>query len=88
MKRFFGIALLVVFAVSMAPLTMWAQDISSVTGVVTDVSGAVIVGAEVTLVNTTTNASYHAKTNSVGSYTIVNVPPGPGYKITFTQSGV
>jgi hypothetical protein len=66
---------------------MHAQDAASVTGVVTDTSGAVIVGADVALVNTGTNATYHGKTNSIGSYTIPNVPPGPGYKITFTKDG-
>ena len=57
------------------------------TGVVTDTSGAVIVGADISLVNTTTSATYHAKTNAVGSYSIVNVLPGPGYKITIAESG-
>ena len=33
---------------------------------VTDTSGAVVVGAAVTLLNTTTNVSYHAATGPVG----------------------
>jgi hypothetical protein len=56
------------------------------TGIVTDTSGAIVVGADVALVNTATNVSYHATTNSQGFYTIPNVPPGPGYKVTFHRT--
>src|ERR1017187_6344092 len=87
MKRSLSIVFCLFLAMSAAPSLLRAQDVASVTGVVTDTSDAVIVGAGVALVNTTTNASYHTKTNSLGSYIIVNVPPGPGYKLTFTQSG-
>jgi hypothetical protein len=69
------------------PTLVWAQDVASLTGTITDTSGAVIVGADVALVNTATNASYHATTNSLGSYTLPNVPPGPDYKITFSAKG-
>ncbi len=63
-----------------------AQDLASITGVVSDSSGAVIPGAGVLLANDSTSASYKAVTNSVGSYSIANVAPGPGYKITFTAT--
>src|ERR1700727_583129 len=69
------------------PTLVCAQDVASLTGTITDTSGAVIVGADVVLVNTTTNETYRATTNSLGSYTISNVPPGPGYKITFSAQG-
>jgi len=61
-----------------------AQDLASMTGVVTDTTGAVIPDASVVLSNDATNVTYKAATNSVGSYTISNVAPGPGYKITFS----
>jgi len=64
-----------------------AQDVASITGVVTDPTGAVIPGARVVLLNTTTNLSYAAETNAIGSYSIVNVPPGPGYRVTFSRDG-
>lgn len=63
-----------------------AQDLASITGVVTDASGAVIPGASVQLANDATGASYKTDTNSVGSYSITNVAPGPGYKITFSAA--
>ncbi len=57
------------------------------TGVVTDVTGAVISDAGVSLVNTTTNDSYQTTTNEKGSYTFANVKPGPGYKVTISKTG-
>ena len=64
-----------------------AQDYASITGVVTDSSGAVIPNASVILVNDATSVSFKTQSNSEGSYTFANVPPGPGYKITFTAEG-
>lgn len=64
-----------------------AQDLASVTGVVTDSTGAVIPAATVVLQNTSTNSLYKAVTNAQGSYTFANVAPGPGYKITVTAQG-
>jgi len=78
--------LLVLLALSYS-LALKAQDMASITGLVTDTSGAVIPGANVELVNTTTNSAYKAVTNEVGEYTIANVNPGPGYKLTFSRDG-
>jgi hypothetical protein len=76
------LALLVVFPA----LASHAQDLASITGVVTDSSGAVIPAAAILLANDATGASYKTVTNSVGSYTITNVAPGPGYKVTFSAA--
>ena len=64
-----------------------AQNIASLTGVVTDKSGAVIPEVAVKLLDTKTNESYETKTNAVGAYTFPRVAPGPGYSVTFTKSG-
>jgi len=64
-----------------------AQDVASLTGVVTDSSGAVVKDANVTLLDTKTNTSYQAKTNSVGAYTFPNLLPGPDYQLTFAKVG-
>jgi hypothetical protein len=64
-----------------------AQDVASITGVVTDPSGAVLSGVDVTLKNPQTGVTYKAATNDSGSYTITQVKPGPGYKIEFTHEG-
>jgi hypothetical protein len=85
-KRFvvkFFVLALVILAAGMVK----AQDTATLTGLVTDSSGAVVPGAQVELVNTTTNAGYRAVTNSSGSYTITNINPGAGYRVTFSASG-
>lgn len=87
MKRFPICVLLSLLAAALASTGLHAQDVAAVTGVVSDTSGALIVGADVQLVNTTTHAEYSGKTNSLGSYRIVNVTPGPGYKLTLIKGG-
>jgi Carboxypeptidase regulatory-like domain len=69
------------------PTFMAAQDAASLTGVVTDASGAVVPDVNVKLVDTKTNTSYEAKTSSVGSYVFHDLLPGPGYQVTFTKDG-
>jgi len=64
-----------------------AQNTASITGVVTDPSGAVIPGVHVDLRNSQTDAMYKTVTNSVGSYSFNGVKPGPGYEIVFTHDG-
>ncbi len=64
-----------------------AQNVASITGIVTDPSGAVIPAVSVTLQNPLTGVTYQAVTNSVGSYVILDVRPGPGYKVSFSHDG-
>ena len=52
------------------PAVTIAQSVASVTGTVTDTSGAAVADADVTLVNIRTNASYVAKTGGNGAYRI------------------
>lgn len=63
------------------------QDVSSMTGVVTDQSGAAVPGAVVTLKNPTTGASFSQVTNNIGFYRFAEVPPGQGYVATFSAKG-
>jgi len=78
------VVLLIALSYSMA---LQAQDVASMTGLVTDTTGAVIPGANVELVNTATNSVYKTTTNEIGTYTIANAIPGPGYKVTFSRDG-
>ncbi len=84
-NKIFILSLSVLF-VSFAALSH-AQDVASITGVVTDSSGAVIPNVNVVLENPLNSTTFKAVTNSVGAYTIANVPAGPGYKITFSAGG-
>ncbi|MBI3697982.1 MAG: TonB-dependent receptor, partial [Acidobacteria bacterium] len=49
---------------------------ATVTGVVTDSSGAIVVGAEVTIRNVATNVITRTKTNAAGIYYLPALPPG------------
>jgi len=64
-----------------------AQDSSSMVGVVTDATGAVIPGTVVTLSNPSTGATYTQTTDNSGTYRFTSVSPGPGYKVTFARAG-
>src|SRR5580698_4448949 len=85
-----GIACVSVVVLAMlwgAPAIVSAQDVASLTGVVTDPTGAVVADIDVKLVDTKTNTVYQTKTNSLGTYSFSNLKPGPGYQITFTREG-
>ena len=78
------------------PQGMWAQAVlATVTGQVSDATGARIVGAVVTITNPDTNISNPTETNAAGLYRIGSLQPGvyvvtaetAGFK-TFRQVGV
>ena len=54
-----------VFALS---FPSFAQTVGQVTGLVTDQSGSIVVGATVTITNSQTNVSRKTTTNSAGNY--------------------
>jgi hypothetical protein len=59
---------------------------SSITGVVTDASGAVVAGAKVELKNEDTGTVFNGTTTSAGVYSFASLTPGR-YAVTVTQSG-
>jgi hypothetical protein len=69
--------LLVALAVLFAPASLFAQYYSgTITGTVTDPSGAAVAGAEVTVINPATNAAYPAVTSDLGVFTVAQLPVG------------
>jgi len=64
-----------------------AQTTGGVIGNVTDASGAVVVGATVTLVGPSLQGVLTATTDEAGNYRFRNVPPGPGYTVAVERSG-
>lgn len=54
----------------------FAQDTSSLSGNVSDASGALVTKANITLRNNATRAEVHAISNEGGSFTITNLPSG------------
>lgn len=57
----------------------------SITGTVSDPTGAAIPGATVTVLSAATNAVHTVTTSDVGSYTVTQLPPGQ-YTVTVTKA--
>ena len=69
--------LLVVVLGLLAPVAASAQTgAASLTGIVTDSSGAAVPGATVTATNQATNVDYTAISNEAGNYTVTSMPVG------------
>ena len=82
-QRSASCALILLFGTS----TLLAQTVTgSITGVVTDQTGAVVPKAEVTAENTSTGVKTHEVTNETGTYTIRFLPVG-SYRITVSSPG-
>jgi carboxypeptidase family protein len=67
------------------PVLIQAQT-ASITGTVTEPSGAVVPGAAITVRNTATNATRTLESNSVGSYRVENLAPGV-YEVSAEKTG-
>jgi hypothetical protein len=68
-------------------LPLWAQQFSSVSGVVSDHSGAAIAGVTVTLENASTGVHEVTTTSDLGFYQFLRLSPAPGYKLKFEKEG-
>lgn len=86
MKRVGFIAALVAVMVFTSMVGRAQNTTSSLTGTVTDTSGAVVVGADVTIANTATGVNYKAKTDERGIYRATQLPPG-SYTMQVASSG-
>jgi hypothetical protein len=58
----------------------------TISGIVTDPSGAMIASAEVIVVNDATRAQFSGKTNDEGIYVVPNLPPGT-YRVQVSKIG-
>ena len=89
-RRFLSvpIVLTVAFAVLLAmPSGAFAQTFrGGIGGTVSDLSGAVIAGAEVTAVDTGTNTVYKTVSSSAGEFAFTNLPLGE-YSVTIAATG-
>lgn len=65
---------------------LFGQAVTSLTGLVTDPSGAVVPGATITIVNTETGIQRETISNGEGSYTLPSVLPGT-YTLTAKMTG-
>ena len=78
---------LIVFMTLSCAVVLRAQDTSSMTGTITDTTGAAVPGATVELTNPATGQAYKTVSGANGGYTFPNVTPGPGYKETVSRDG-
>ncbi len=70
----------------LASLPVWGQAAASLTGTVTDPTGAVIPGAKVKLANPATGVARETTTGGDGSYVFTQLAPAP-YKLEVTAQG-
>ncbi len=81
------LATLACLSLFLSSASLYAQNQASMTGVVTDVSGALVPDTTVVLSNPHTAVSFTQTTDNKGSYRFTNIPPGQGYQATFTHQG-
>jgi hypothetical protein len=78
---------IVLAAALLTVLSVRAQEVSGLTGVVLDKSGSAVGGVSVALDNAKTGLHQETTTNEQGGYQFLRVPPGQGYKLTFVKDG-
>src|SRR5262249_28294837 len=79
-------SLLLAFAPGLAPSSFGQGITGSITGTVTDVSGAGVPGATVNVRQVETNAVRIVTTSDIGSYTVTQLAPG-NYSVKIDKSG-
>ena len=84
--------LMVCFTVLFTGTRLHAQAVNGINGTVTDLSGAIILGANITVTNDATGVTAKAVSSSAGTFTLVGLSPGdysvvveaPGFKTVKT----
>jgi len=85
-RRFQAFLLIAIFALSLSPIAYGQSTYGSITGLVTDPSGAAVTDAKVTLTNVGTAETKTQTTGSDGFYSFVNLIPGQ-YRIDVEKQG-
>ncbi len=84
---FSGKTRMVLCAILIAPALLWSQSQnSSISGTITDATGAVVPNADLTLTSVQRQTSVIAKSNSSGLYSFPNLEPGT-YELKVTSVG-
>ena len=77
---------LLVCLLLVASLSVAQSPNGTISGIVLDPSGGVIVGANLLIINNATGVEYPGRANSEGYYVVPNIPPG-NYRIQVSNSG-
>jgi hypothetical protein len=80
------IPVLAILSLFLASVSAWAATGGSISGVVTDQSGAVVSGAALKLVNVAQRMTYQAVSDKQGLYSFPNLPVGQ-YDLTIEANG-
>lgn len=86
MSRIRAFVLCAVLAVAAAPVARGQSNLGTISGVVSDASGAVMPDADVIATQVETGTPFATKTNSAGAYNIPSLSPGR-YSVQFKASG-
>ena len=88
MKRICSALVAALFLVALAPAGAFAQagSTAQISGTVTDESGGVLPGVDVTVTQTDTGLTRSAVSDATGGYTLPNLPVGP-YRLEASLSG-
>jgi Carboxypeptidase regulatory-like domain/TonB dependent receptor len=86
MKRRYVVALLMLYAVLLAPWTWSQTGTAAISGVVTDPSGALLPGTAVTVSNVQTGVTRTVHSNDAGLYIVAGLPPGE-YEVRASRDG-
>jgi type 1 fimbria pilin len=81
---FLALLLLAVFIFSYNAAAQSLGNTGTITGTVTDPTGAVVPGATVTIQNPVTGYKQEVKSGDDGSFRLTNLPPNP-YHLTITS---
>ena len=81
-----GLTLILIVMLSLCASSLKAQSFGSISGTVTDSTGAVVRGASVTVTNVGTNDKQIALTGTSGEYRFVNIIPAQ-YKLDVQAKG-
>src|SRR5215207_2346189 len=71
---------------ALLPAPLFAQATAGISGRVTDATGAVLPGVDVTLTRVDTGAARSAPTNETGAYSFPSLNPGP-YRLQASLQG-
>jgi hypothetical protein len=84
--KLLAVYVLVIGAIGVSVRATWSQSTASITGTVTDPSGAVVPGAHVTVHSIATGEDRVISTDSAGLYVVPSLVPGD-YSIQVTATG-
>ena len=78
--------LLLAAFLAVAPLAFAQVDVSSISGIVKDPSGAAVPGATVDVISAATNSKNSVTTTDKGEFAVPSLQPGP-YRVNVTKTG-